>query len=153
MLSYLKHSLSASRLLLMSMLSFLCWAVVELVEEPRSRSSKSAPARSTNCKAPPTPREYQITSVPHHCIHLAFHGPVPVCDKPGQPVRRSDPRSESARLSFAPTPPSPGTRMDCLLLDIRSWALIRVISLAFFCIYGLLFNHRQALTFSSSVNI
>ena len=60
-IDHLKHSLSANKLLLMSMLSFLCWAVVVVVEFVdefvTSRSSKSAPARSTSCKAPPIPWE------------------------------------------------------------------------------------------------
>ena len=125
----LKHSLRANKLLLMSMLSFLCWAVVKLVElvklvklVPRSRSSKSAPARSTNCKAPPIP-ETLLKSfllpffryVPHLKsfklkVHLSSHGPPPSSDTPGPPVGRQEPRFESVRPSFGPTPPSPGTR-------------------------------------------
>ena len=130
----------ASKLLLMSMLSFLCWAVVEVVElvelveldelvkfvklVPRSRSSKSAPARSTNCKAPPIPEtllksflllffryvsHLKSTSFKLK-VHLSSHGPLPSFDTPVPPVGRQEPRFESVRLSFGPTPPSPATR-------------------------------------------
>ena len=43
-------------------------------------------------------------------VHLSSHGPPPSSDTPGPPVGRQEPRFESVRPSFGPTPPSPATR-------------------------------------------